>query len=286
MYSDFHQKRGSLPSCWVDPCESENKGFVKRTDFDLPAPYVAAATYPPPATFVPPSEAEEEGIISALRSFASNTTAHGPKLITLSRTTSVWLSWGFIFLTAFCVVAAVFMAVEVTNIAFFSNKIESTIRVERAPLEGKPLPTVVLCNTGIFDINAANALELNREMLSYLVASMLGPLFITKGFEKDTARRTSLEAALRPVLARHGNMIELITKLSYKCEDLIMQCYNVMLTLPGPQCCQKLFQSTITPIGVCYRSDFERHFAQVMPGEGMGINIDLHVPEHTEAGGY
>nr|XP_027212499.1 uncharacterized protein LOC113805643 [Penaeus vannamei] len=120
-------------------------------------------------------------------------------------------------------------------------------------------------------------------MLSYIVASMLGPLFITKDFEKDTVRRTSLDAALRPVLARHGNMTQLITKLSYRCEDLIMQCYNIMFTLPGPQCCQKLFRSTITPIGVCYRSAFDSHFTQVMPGEGMGINIDLHVPLHTEA---
>nr|XP_027212500.1 uncharacterized protein LOC113805644 [Penaeus vannamei] len=148
MYSNFPHKRGSLPSCWVDPCDSDYKDFTKKADFDIPVAYVAAATYPAPATYVPPSEPEEESIISALRSFASNTTAHGPRLITLSRSTSAWLSWAFIFLTAFCVVAAIFMAVEVTNIAFFSDKIESTIRMERAPKEGKPLPTVVLCNAG------------------------------------------------------------------------------------------------------------------------------------------
>ncbi|XP_047490959.1 uncharacterized protein LOC125040450 [Penaeus chinensis] len=67
------------------------------------------------------------------------------------------------------------------------------------------------------------------------------------------------------------------------CEDLVMQCYNIMFTLPGPHCCQKLFRRTVTPIGVCYRSAFTGHFAQAMPGEDMGINIVLHVPQNTEA---
>ncbi|KAG7177896.1 Acid-sensing ion channel 4-A-like 1, partial [Homarus americanus] len=203
--------------------------------------------------------------------FNQSTTCHGPPHVARNRGNGFSVLWAIA--TTILTASLGFASVEYF-ISFFHRDVRSQTTAMAAQIGGLQLPTVVICNRAYFSRAKLEAYEINRNTTSYLMLVAGTPSLARLGLLDTPEGRQMLADAHQDLqrILRHNNMTmsELITAVSYTCEDLVHKCGQGAMEEDQEKCCRK-FTPVSTNSGLCFSRVAGASDRQAIVGEYMGL---------------
>ncbi|XP_071531274.1 uncharacterized protein [Panulirus ornatus] len=151
-----------------------------------------------------------------------------------------------------------------------------------ADAEGLRLPSVTICNRDFFSRRKLKALNVSRSLTTYLMAITGSALVLGEDLPSTPEGQDFLKEAQDQLLhlMHTANLShhQLIDAISYRCEDLILQCSVGHHRMNKTECCRK-FTPMPSLTGKCYTHLSTDDNTQTTEGEYMGISLLANVTE-------
>ncbi|KAF2360710.1 Epithelial sodium channel [Trinorchestia longiramus] len=213
-------------------------------------------------------------IINLVTSFTSYTSAHG-----FGHFHRTW-SYGWQVAVFFLIVAVAFSLValvmgflmirEMTHPGYYESKVKA---IQDTRL-GLSLPRFTLSNAGFFNYSSLEELNVTSYEASLVSVVMIGKLAFTKLLLKNVKKANTDYHALLSRL--NTTERDIWKKLSYQCEDIIIDCVFQHVYIPGPECCQKYFTTVLGHLGLSFLATKE--IMQDRETVSAGLSMTVRVP--------
>ncbi|XP_037779022.1 uncharacterized protein LOC119575460 isoform X2 [Penaeus monodon] len=144
--------------------------------------------------------------------------------------------------------------------------------------EGLQLPSVALCNRGIFSRYKLEELNVSADLANYMMMLAASPWIGNPKLFKTTegqVRLAILQEQFENLLeVKKMNATQIIDRVSLDCEEMIVHCTFNDEEIHGRDCC-RMFTPVPTFSGKCYVLFANESFSQAFSGEMGGLIITL-----------
>ncbi|XP_069996753.1 sodium channel protein Nach [Penaeus vannamei] len=218
-------------------------------------------------------------ISNLLEMICTKSTSHGLAHIWDNRRSAMGVLWFVV--TAVCLVIGVVTCVFLV-LQFMNREAQQEMRLKNA--DSLQIPSAVICNRRLFSRKKLESLGVGVSVSSLMVVMASTPYLGWKSNTTAEGRRhlQEAEAELSQLLEKNKTTFtELVERVSYSCEDVLIQCMVAMKSLPREECCQR-FTKMPTMSGLCLAFFTTPNDKQILESDFMGLTFYVKVPEDDD----